>query len=91
MSLNPTDLNKGRHPRKFDTKTLTPKSRQSRTHLVKTNFSLFSFLNNLLAFYRDFSSVRNVITMVMSRGNLSRLHEILCSPDGKISGRQHAT
>ena len=47
MPLNPTDLNKGRHPRKFDTKTLTPKSRQSRTHLVKTNFSLFSFLNNL--------------------------------------------
>ena len=47
MSLNPADLNKGRHPRKFDTKTLTPKSRQSRTHLVKPNFSLFSFLNNL--------------------------------------------
>ena len=46
MSLNPTGLNKGKSPRKFVAKTLTPKSRQSRTHLVKTNFSLF-FLNNL--------------------------------------------
>ena len=41
MSLNPTDINKGKHPRKIDTKILTPKSRQSRTHLVKTNISLF--------------------------------------------------
>ena len=41
MSLNPTDVNKEKDPRKFDTKTLTTKSRQSRTHLVKTNFSVF--------------------------------------------------
>ena len=31
MSRNPIDPNKRKHPRKFDTKTLTPKSRSPKT------------------------------------------------------------
>ena len=31
MSRNPTDPNERKHPRKFDTKTLTPKSRSTKT------------------------------------------------------------
>ena len=38
MSLNPTHANKRKHPRKIGTQTLTPKSRQAKTHLAKINF-----------------------------------------------------
>ena len=44
MSFNPADPNKRKHPRKFDNKTLTPKTRKAKTHWQKLSF--VCFLNN---------------------------------------------
>ena len=41
VSLNQTDPSKIKHPRKCDTKTLTPKSRQAKTHCQKLFFKQF--------------------------------------------------
>ena len=53
ISLNPADPNKKKYPRKFDTKILTPKSRQAKSSLVKTNFCLFfkQFATNSPVFF----------------------------------------
>ena len=72
VSLNPTDPSKIKHPKKCDTKTLTPESRQAKTHWQKLFLTQFLSISPKL-FICLKCSLDGDVTQ-----NFFRLHQILC-------------